>query len=306
MTTVVILGATGFIGSNLLKEIAKVGNCNIKILVRNIKTKKNISKIFNNNVEVFEGDISNVNILKKNIDNNCIVINLTTSSVPYSSMQNPLQEINNHLVSQIKLIEVLNKIGVKKIVYTSSGGGIYGINNSEYISESEHIQPHSPHAITKIAIEYYLHYFYKIYQVPYLVYRISNPYGPGQKQKEGFGLIPSLINNIKNKTKPILYGNGKLIRDFIYIDDLVKAITLSFPKNTKFNTYNLGTGEGTSIAKIWKILKEISKTKLDPSFKDIRPIDAKSVVLDISRFKNEFNWSPKINITKGLRLTYSK
>lgn len=300
----VIFGGGGFIGSHLVEKLIEEKYLVTVFNRRPKKTYKNLLSI-KEKFWFIQGDIKNSKLLKEVIKSNDIVFDLIASSVPYSSMQAPGEEINNHISSHFKLIQYACTRRAKKIIFFSSGGGVYGKKIKLPISEEEVLQPISPHAISKVTIEHFLHYFCKMNDVPYIIYRLSNPYGPRQVPKKGFGIIPTIFSHILRNKTPVLFDNGRLIRDFIYIDDLIDGVIKSFDKNTKHHTYNIGSGKGTSLNALWREIKRITKTNLNPQFEAKRPIDVDSVALNIARFKKEFNWSPKTKLSEGLKRTWT-
>lgn len=292
----VILGASGFIGSALRNELNRVG-INTLSVSRDIQNLEATDT--NSHLKIdLNTDVDN---LIKTIQKDDYIFNLIAPSVPSFSKDMPLWEINNHIYPQVSLIEKLFKKGIKKYVYFSSGGGIYGYQDNLPIKETVAALPVSPHAIAKLTIENYLNYYSKQYRVPIIIYRVSNPYGPGQKQKKDFGIIPTLINNVKSNNKPVLHNQGNIIKDFIYIQDLVEAVVLSFCRDNKYEIYNLGSGVGTSIKDIWEIIKETTGSGLRAEYGEKRIIDAEKVILDINRFRLEHSWQPKIDISNGIK-----
>lgn len=302
-TRCIIFGGGGFIGCHLTEKLTKK-NYPVTVFARGSKWDyKNLSSI-NKKINFIRGDFSNINLISKIVRPDDVVFDLIASSVPFSSMQSPLEEIKHHILTHVQFIELACIKRVREIVFASSGGGIYGKKPKYPISEKETPQPTSPHAISKITIEYFLEYFSRIYNTPYLIYRISNPYGPRQIPKKGFGVVPTLFSHILQNKPPILFDNGKLIRDFIYIDDVINAIVRSFHKRTKYHVYNIGSGKGVSLKTLWQEIKKITKTELQPILKPKRPIDVDTVTLNIDRFKKEFNWEPKTELSLGLEKTW--
>ena len=298
-----VLGGGGFIGSHLTEALIK-NKYPVAVFSRKSNVVlKNLSNVMKD-VQFIEEDFNNINSVIKVIKSDDIVFDLVASSVPLSSATSPVDEINNHIYPHVKLFEIACQKKVKKIIFISSGGGVYGEKKKLPISEEQIPQPISPHAIAKLTIEYYLHYFGKIYRTPYLIYRLSNPYGPRQLPKKGFAIVPTLFSCVLQNNQPVLFDNGHLVRDFIYIEDVIDAIILSFNKKTKHNLYNIGVGRGVSIQNLWKEIKKITKTKLKPQYESKRSFDVNSVILDISRFKNEFNWSPDASLSLGLEKTW--
>lgn len=297
----VIFGGGGFIGSYLTEALVK--NYDVVVYCRGSKKDYlNLSSVLNK-ITFIKGDLENVDLIKEIIKPGDYVFNLISSSLPITSMHKPVDEIKHHILLHVLFAQTVFRIGIKKYIFASSGGGIYGKKVAFPISESTLIQPMSPHAIAKATIEFYLNYFSKIYNIPHLIYRIGNPYGARQVRQRGFGIITTLISNIKKNSSPSLFNRGRIIRDFIYIDDLIEAMKISFHKNTKYSFYNIGSGKGTSINTIWKILKKLSNTKIRQTYGVVRPIDVDKVVLDVKRFSQEFHWKAKISIEEGLKKT---
>lgn len=296
----IILGGSGFIGSNLTEKL--VSECYPVTVIANISLKKAINlKNCINKIKYIKGDINNIELLSKTISENSYVFNLASSSVPSSPTNLILKEIK----SQINLIELCSKKKVKKIIFASSGGGVYGNIKKMPISETRHLQPSSPYGIGKTTIEYFLSYICNQNKTPFVIYRISNPYGPKQIPKTGFGLIPTLFTNVLSNESPILFDNGNSIRDFIYIDDLIEAITVSFYKKNKNTIYNIGNGTGTKTIDIWSEIKKITNSQLEPSLVPKRVFDTRRYVLDTKRFRKEFNWKPQIKLSTGLSNTWN-
>lgn len=294
-----LIGGGGFIGSNLAKELIFQNHRVTIFSLGEAKNNQNLTNILPQ-IRYIEGDIKDIALLKNSIKKDHYVFDLAASSIPSSTPNEAISDILNHT----HLFEIACQKKVNKIIFASSGGGVYGNKEKMPISELQHLQPSSPHSISKATLEYYLDYFAKQSQIPYLIYRISNPYGPYQSPKPGFGLVPTLFHHVLNNTPPTLFDNGEAIRDFIYAEDLVKAISCSFDKNNHFNTYNIGSGKGTKTIEVWHKIKEITDSKLEPNFLPRRQYDVKKYILDINRISKEFKCTPKININIGLENTW--
>lgn len=299
----IIFGGGGFIGSHLTEKLVKK-NFSVSVFARGSKRDyKNLGCVIGK-IDFIKGDFNTSKFVSKVINAGDIVFDLIASSVPFSSMRSPLEEIKKHIFSHVQLIKLVCEKKAKKIIFISSGGGVYGEKPGLPASESNSVQPASPHAISKLTIEYFLDYYCKIYSTSYNVYRLSNSYGPRQIPQKGFGIIPTLFSHILENKPPTLFDNGNLIRDFIYIDDVINAIVKSFNKKNQHHIYNIGSGKGTALKALWKEIKSITQTRLNPIFKPKRPIDVNAIILNINRFKKEFNWKPKIELSTGLKKTW--
>lgn len=298
-----IFGGSGFIGSHLTNALVKKGYRTFVVCRNSKKAYDNLSGL-RNRIGILYGDFLDHNFLENIIKPNDIVFDLISSSVPSTSSNSPIEEINQHITPHVKFIDIAVKKKIKKIIFASSGGGIYGENKKKVQSETNETQPFSPHAIAKLTIENYLRFFSREYGNKFIIYRISNPYGPKQISRQGFAIIPSFFKHVIEHTPPIIFGDGKQLRDFIYIDDLIEAIMVSFPKNTKSHTYNLGSNSGTPINRLWQEIKKLTNSDLNPLFKKNRTIDVPRVILNTERFRKEFKWKPKITLEEGLKKTW--
>lgn len=296
----VIIGGSGFIGQHVAERLLK-HDYTVVICTRGTTFLLPELTPFVRNI-----DITQTHEIEELFEKGDIVFDFASPTVPHSSMSHPEREIDLHIKPHVLMIQSAMKKQIKKYIFTSSGGGVYGKNPQTPITELVAPQPITPYAIAKITIEHYLSFFSNLYQIPHLIYRISNPYGPRQQFKEGFGVIPTLINHIETNTPPELYNEGNAVRDFIYIDDVVDAIEVSFTADNTYSVYNIGSGNGTSINEIWKTLKSITKSELEPIFKESRSIDADKIILDISRFQEEYSWKPQIDVREGLQKLLQK
>jgi len=221
--------------------------------------------------------------------------------VPATSVKEPIKEITNNIAPHADFFMQACEKQVGRVIFTSSGGSIYGDLGTRPFLETDLPNPQSPHAIGKLATEYFLKYFCKSSQIPHTIFRISNPFGEGQQKIDGFGVIPTFLEKVKKNSPPILFNKGNLLRDFIHIQDVVEAMVLSLTKHNNYSIYNIGSGQGLTIKEVWDIIKETSGSDLSPIFTEGRPFDVKEIVLDISRFSEEFSWRPRFDIKKSLK-----
>lgn len=295
----VVFGGSGFIGSHLVEELVQ-NNYYTIALGRNISVLEKQLGCLKNKVDFIKNDFNNtldsINLLRPGD----IVFDLVSSSVPSTSIDQPLQELSNNVQPHLEFYMGACKKKVDKIIFTSSGGGIYGNMGQNKFKETDCPQPQSPHSIGKLTIEYFLKLICKNSHTSSLIYRISNPFGPRQKRLQGFGVVPTLLENIVQGQPPKLFNKGWLIRDFIYIKDLVEAMILPLEKNCQHSIYNIGSGRGLSINEVWNILKEATSSNIEPNYCSKREFDVEKVALDISRFSNEFSWKPKCDVKENL------
>jgi len=303
-TKVLILGADGFIGSNLVKSLQK--DKKYKIFAFDLfkdGASKNIKK-FDENLVMIQGNFLNRGDIKNAVKGVDYVFHFISLTTPGSSMNDPLIDINTNIVGTVNLLEECVKAKVKRIIFPSSGGAIYGNQRKEVYNEEDNTDPISPYAISKLAIEKYLQYYKSHRGLDYLILRYSNPYGPGQNVVGSQGIISIFLNLIKNNKPITIFGDGENIRDYIYIDDLINITRKVFDKKNKYQLYNIGSGNGASINEIVKIIRKVSKSKITIEKQPNRDIDVRKIVLDTKRISDEINYVQKISLEKGIQKTW--
>jgi UDP-glucose 4-epimerase len=293
---VLVIGGTGFIGSHLVDALAKT-NHNVFVIGRHQ------SKYENGNVRyIYEdyNDSASLNEILKSID---IVYHLVSTTVPTTANSNPKFDIESNLVNTVIFLEKLEFLNIKKIIYISSGGTVYGNAKNQPINENYPLNPSGSYGIVKLAIENYVKYFSFKFNIPFLIIRPSNPYGPRQNYSGEQGVISSFLFNLINNNDLNVWGDGSNIRDYIYISDLIDFIIES-SLSKKAGVYNVGFGKGFSVIDIINEIKKITKSKPSIIFGKPKNMDIDKVVLDISRASKTFNWKPKVSLSEGLKLHY--
>lgn len=293
---ILILGATGFIGTNLSLKISKSDN---KVLLLGRKINKEYNDLFINksNVQFLEKNFckeTEFDDLTKNID---VVYHLISSSIPASDR---VFNNNDDIESTILLLESMVRNKCNKIIFVSSGGAIYGNSEKLPFSENDSTNPISEYGIQKLLIEKYLYYYKFHYGIEYKVIRLSNPYGRFQQANKGQGLIATSIYNAINAKEVIVYGDGNNTRDYIYIDDAINSIVNISINKTKYDLYNVGSGIGYSINDILNIIKQELKISINVKYMHERKTDVIANYLDIKRYKNEFGNPISVGIKEGI------
>ncbi len=297
---VLIFGGFGFIGTNLTEELLKRGNYEIIIFEAKEVMTQNPDLL--NHIKVYYGDFHNEKdyeiIFKENeID---VVFHLINTTVPSISNENILYDINSNLVNSIKLLNVMRQYQIKNIVFPSSGGTIYGISNKEH-KESDSTKPICSYGIMKLAIEKYLFLFHYLYGINYLVLRLSNPFGKYHKNpKQGF--INVVLEKVLEGKTIEIWGNGSVVRDFIYIEDIGKIMVDLIEKNIQNEIINIGSGRGYSINDIITIMQKIVGD-FPIKFEEEREVDVPYLILNTNKL-NTFLDVKLMRIEEAIKKTY--
>jgi len=292
---ILIIGGNSFIGKNLI-NVFNNKKYNLHILQRNF----NDNEVNNYNYYYFSYfDIEKIiKIIEKN-NINC-VIDLISTLIPSSNLDQFDYEIRNNYSTKLRLLKLYAEFNIK-YVYISSGGTIYG-NNSEILQSEESIlAPINFYGLSKLIFEQTIKNFSISHNLKYLIIRPSNPYGFNQNINKLQGFVSVALNNILLNKKIEIWGNGSVVRDYIYISDLVNAILDLIEKNIDNNIFNIGSGTGTTILQVIKEIEILTCKKAVLDFKNNRTIDVPINILDISKIKQFIHFDP-IPLNTGIKL----
>lgn len=297
MKKILLIGGGGFVGAAVARVLSLDPKIDITVLGRSHLAKNLLPEC----VSYIKADLltANLNEILKGFD--CIV-DLAYASVPSTSYVDPLGDVNNNIAVHVRLFEAAIKNNIPRYIYVSSGGAIYGDQGEYSLKESAPNNPVSPYGITKLTIEKYAELFYRRNKFPVIIVRPSNPYGAEQLGTVGQGFISAVYNSIINKTELNVYGS-KIVRDYIYIDDLARAIVLLIPDGRCGHIYNIGSGRGLMNSEVVNILNELLKgSPLKINYLEKRPFDVAFNVLDVSKIFDDTGWSPTIDFRAGVSL----
>jgi UDP-glucose 4-epimerase len=298
-----IYGGGGFIGSHLCDKLLEE---NYSVTIFDKLNFSRINLVNNiNRIKIIEGDFNNEVDIKNSIENIDIVFHLVSSTLPANSNENPVYDVETNLISSLKLFEECVEQKIKKVVFISSGGTVYGVPDKTPIIESHPLHPICSYGIIKKAIEDYLFMFNKIYGLDYSVFRLSNPYGERQNPFVAQGVIPVFLSKIIQNKKIEIWGDGEVTRDYIYIKDAVELLVKSLDYESKSKVFNLSSSKGYSLNELLRIMISITGSNPEVIFKEGREIDVPVSILDNALAMEAFNWKPVTDINIGISNTYN-
>jgi UDP-glucose 4-epimerase len=306
MSKIVVLGADGFIGKNLIRKLASNSADEIVAFDRFSAYQHHLEHPFNSypNVTITPGDFFNRADVTNVLKNADFVFHLISVTTPATANDDPFIDVETNIRGSIELFELCSHHKVKKIVFLSSGGTVYGDIDSDSINEMTLTEPRSPYGISKITIEHYLRYFKFTTKLNYIVYRVANPYGPGQNVNGKQGVIPIFMHKVLNEEPVSIFGDGGMVRDYIYISDLIEMIAGSYAKDNIYNEYNLGCGRGESVNDIVLAIEKCTGKNIERAYLPKPSTFVDRSVLDIGRFVNEFGIKPRTNLEAGIQETW--
>lgn len=295
-----IIGGTGFIGSNLTSYIEQSGRT-ITVLSRGEST----TPIQTKGVNFVLGDFSDRELVAKLVANSDEVVHLAYGSVPNTSFNDPFKDLNENLSPTVYLMQQCANKGAK-LILISSGGTVYGDAHILPITETHPTHPISPYGVSKLTVENYAYLFSKTRGLSYICIRPSNPFGRGQRPFSGQGFISTAIAKALQKNPIPIFGKRGTIRDYIYIDDLSKGILAAMDYGKEGEIYNVGSGIGRSNLDITKALEfHLKKININVtiSFLPERIFDVQENILDSTKLKRISNWQPAKDFNEGLEQT---
>ena len=299
MMKILVLGGNGFIGSHLVDRLVREGH-EVRIFDRNPERyRKPLGR-----VEYYLQDFGNRAALASALKNIDIVFHLISTTTPKTSNDDPEFDVTSNLVETISLLKLCVEGKVRKIVYLSSGGAVYGTPLSLPIAEDGPNHPQSSYGITKLTVEKYIELFYRLYGLDYLIIRPSNPYGERQNPYADQGVIAVFLGRIAKSQSIDIWGDGNVIKDYIYIEDLVDGIYKAALKKTSNRIFNIGAGIGISINGILEVIKELTNVPIALNYISLKKFDVPNIYLDINRARTELSWAPTTSLKEGISRTW--
>jgi UDP-glucose 4-epimerase len=300
--TYLVLGANGFIGSHIVDQLAAKENVTVRAFDRFSRDPQFIDKP---NVEVYKGDIFDAESVAKALEGVDYVMHSFSATTPFISENDPYIDISQNLTTSVKIFELCVKANVKKISFISSGGVVYGLAAEKgIVHETDAPLPVSPYGINKLAIEHYLEYFKRKQGLQYVVYRLTNPYGPRQYAKNNQGVIPTFLNKVRNDEELVILGDGNASRDYIYIEDAVRMMVDTFEQPNQHNIYNIGSGQETSVNQIIDGIKSLNPDKdIRVKYTEAPKTFLTKTQVSIDRYVSEYGQPALLSLGEGLTKT---
>lgn len=297
-----VLGGSGFIGSRLVAALAAAGHP-VRSFDRG-DARLDFVTAGREHVSAIKGDFQNAGELAEAAEGCEICFHLVSTTLPKSSNDDPVFDVESNVVGSLRLLEICRSKGVRKIIYVSSGGTVYGVPRRVPIDETHPTEPVCSYGIAKLAIEKYLHLHYLLHGLEYCVLRVSNPYGPGQNIHAPQGAVGVFLGKLIDDAPIHIWGDGEVVRDYIYIDDVVGALLAAMKTAAPPVVLNIGSGAGLSLNALLAEIAAATGRTPRVIYEDARLFDVPVSVLDIGKAREKLDWRPGISMGEGLRRTW--
>jgi UDP-glucose 4-epimerase len=228
------------------------------------------------------------------------VFHLAAQASVVASVEDPGRDLDVNVKGTLNVVAAAGRCGAP-VVFTSTGGALYGDAAPMPTTEDRIPEPLSPYGASKWAAEAYVKTWSLSTGVPHAVCRLGNVYGPRQSPHGEAGVVAIFAHHLHTGRAPKLFGHGKPTRDYVYVTDVVSALLAA---SGRAGTYNIATGVQTDVMTVWSRLREIAGSQLEPELADLRPGELKHSCLDSGLAERELGWRVQVPIAEGLRLTY--
>ena len=296
---ILVTGGAGFIGSHIVDRYIAEGH-NVYV-VDNLSTgfEKNVNK----RAKFFLLDIYKDSFDKLFEKNNIDIINHHAAQIDVrKSVDDPKFDAQINIEGSLNLFQSAVNYGVKKIIFASTGGAIYGEQEQFPADENHPTKPLSPYAISKLAVEKYLYFYKKSHGIDYVILRYANVYGPRQNPHGEAGVVSIFCEKILGNQQPVINGNGKQTRDYVFVDDVVDASVLALGLKTS-ELINIGTAVETDVNYLFDFINRFFGIKFKEVHGDPKMGEQMRSVIAYKKAKELLKWNPNYNIEEGLKKT---
>jgi UDP-glucose 4-epimerase len=296
---VLVIGGSGFIGSHVVDRLLAHEH-SVRVFDRQPERFRPPLP----QVEYRYGEFADRMALVEALSGTDTVFHLLSTTVPGTADLDPATDIHDNLVGTINLLDSMQRLGLSRILFLSSGGTVYGIPDTLPIPETHALRPINSYGIVKAAIEHYLEMYRRTRGLSPVIVRASNPFGPRQAHSGVQGVISTFLRRILAAQPIEIWGDGTVARDYLEVGDLAE-LCVRAGTSEREGAYNAGSGHGLSVNDVVKAVRNVTGADVKAIYKPARSVDVPRSVLDCSRAKNDFGWECETGFDSGLSNTWN-
>ena len=298
---IVIFGGGGFIGSTIADRLL-LDDHELHIFERpRVMPYRKFRE--NERVEWIAGDLSNIHDVNDAMEGVDAVLHLVSTTLPKSSNEDPIYDVQTNLVATLQMLNAMVAHNIRKIVFISSGGTVYG--NPVYlpIDENHPTDPLVSYGIIKLAIEKYLQMYERMHGIKAITLRVANPYGERQRIETAQGAVNVFIDHALKGIPIDIWGDGSVTRDYLHVSDVAVAFVLALKYSGAKRCFNISSGVGTSLNELIDMLEDVLGKPIERNYLPGRPFDVPVSVLSNDLAREELKWVKKISMQDGITRT---
>lgn len=296
-----ILGGAGFIGSHVAETLLGAGH-EVRVFDRPDRSRV-VPLPFRERVEWLEGDFVNPVDAERAVAGCDAVLHLVSTTLPKSSNENPVYDVETNVVGTLRLLDLCRRHGVRKVVFISSGGTVYGVPREVPIPETHPTEPTCSYGIGKLAIEKYLHLHHLLHGLDYCALRVANPYGERQRVASAQGAVTVFLDRALRGEPIEIWGDGSVVRDYVYVGDVARAFAAALDYAGPERVINVGSGEGRSLNDVVAVIEATLGRTVTVNHLPGRRFDVPANVLDIALARARLKWRPETPFADGIART---
>jgi UDP-glucose 4-epimerase len=293
---ILVTGGGGFIGKHLIERLLSQGHT---VSVLDIVA----PAIKHQNLNYISGSFLHSEVVVGAIKGMQVLYHLAATKFPQNANAEPIADISENIVGSAQLFQLAVENGLEKTIFCSSGGAVYGETNAVPIREDQPTIPIAAYGMSKLAVENYLRFFGRQGEMQTVSLRVANPYGPKQNINNAQGALTTFCAKAIREEKIEIWGDGSVERDYIFIADVIDAFVACLDTDLDGRPINIGSGVGLSLNEIIQQIRDVQDTNISVQYFPGRAFDVPKNFLDISRAKEILNWSPKTDLSDGIRTT---
>jgi len=297
---ILVTGGAGFIASHLVDRLVADGHHVVVVDNLSAGRRENVNpKALFYEVDICDA-VSLEEVFKKEkpevVDHHAAHVNVR------KSVEMPAYDANINILGSLNLCELSKQYQIKKFIYVSTGGAVYGEPKVLPVKETCPVEPLSQYGVSKHTVEHYLYIFYKLYGLNFTILRYPNVYGPRQSPHGEAGVVAIFSELLLQNIRPTIFGDGSKTRDYVYVDDIINANMIVLNNVGNGEIYNLGWGKEISDLEVFRTVRRALASNIEPIFGKKRPGEIDHISLDSSKAMEKLKWKPKVTFEDGIKL----